>query len=47
MLHKLDACKGETLADKVETYLTETIGVPQENIDKIREIMIEKNIVAV
>ena len=43
----IDACKGETLADKVETYLTETIGVPQEHIDKIREIMIEKNIVAV
>ena len=43
----IDACEGATLAEKVETYLTQTIGVPQENIDKIREIMIEKNIVAV
>ncbi len=42
MLHKLDACEGATLAEKVETYLTQTIGVPQENIDKIREIMIKK-----
>ena len=43
----IDACEGATLAEKVETYLTQTIGVPQENIDKIREIMIEKNIVEV
>ena len=42
----IDACKGETLADKVETYLTETIGVPQEHIDSIRKILIEKNLVA-
>ena len=43
----IDACKGETLEDKVETYLMETIGVPQEHIDSIRKILIEKNIVAV
>ena len=45
-VNAIDACQGNTLADKVETYLTQTIGVPQEHIDSIREILIEKNLVA-
>ena len=42
-VNEIDACEGETLSEKVETFLTDTVGVKQEHIDSIKEILIEEH----
>lgn len=42
-VNEIDECEGEVLSEKVENYLTDTIGVPQADIDAIRDILIEEH----
>lgn len=42
-VNEIDACEGDSLAEKTENFLTDTIGVKQEHIDSIKEILIEEH----
>lgn len=42
-VNEIDECEGEVLSERVENYLTDKIGVPQADIDAIRNILIEEH----
>ena len=42
-VNAIDACEGETLSEKAEKYLVDTIGVSKSILDAIKEIMIEEH----
>ena len=42
-VNAIDACEGDTLSQKAERYLVDTIGVSQSVLDSIKEIMIEEH----